>query len=269
MGPGCASNLCMSAGDCPFSSWPIEGSIWQISFLCLSFPLTQLGPNLFLSLATSCRIEEHYDTTTLKVLQNAPVFLHSICGQSSQNIVLLWAAGKNNAYCTQATPLLLWMLLSDPLVFSTGQGHPKHFSASPHHFPPSPYTQPFIPIPASSCWLCPCNCVPGSGLNTIAEMIKTEGNSTSEGYLYSWWLQQCSQQHSTIIQVSGSAWQSGSDWIGTSQVALPCRRLSFVELLLPDSGMSKELQCNKSGGSRGLAQWGLEEVVGRVRRMLR
>lgn len=63
--------------------------------------------------------------------------------------------------------------------------------------------------------------------------------------------------------------ESVSGWIGTSLVALPCRRLSFVELLLPDRGMSKELQGNKSGGSRGLAQWGLEEVVGRVRRMIR
>lgn len=48
---------------------------------------------------------------------------------------------------------------------------------------------------------------------------------------------------------------------GISLVALPCRRLSFVELLLPDRGLSKELQCNMSGGSGGSAQWGLEEVV--------
>lgn len=44
--------------------------------------------------------------------------------------------------------------------------------------------------------------------------------------------------------------KSGSGWMGTSLVALPCRRLSFVELLLPDRGLSKELQCNKSRGSQ-------------------
>lgn len=56
--------------------------------------------------------------------------------------------------------------------------------------------------------------------------------------------------------------QSGSGWTGISLVALPCRRLSFVELLLPDRGLSKGLQCSKSGRSGGCAQWGLEEVVG-------
>lgn len=136
-------------------------------------------------------------------------FLHSSCGQSSQNTVLLWTAGKNPAYCTQAASLLLWVLLSYPLVFSTGHRHPKQFSTSPH-FPPSPYAQPFIPTPALSCWLC----VPGNGLNPITEMIKAEGNSISGGYLCSWWLQQCSQQHSPLIQSPCSAWQRKWLWLG-------------------------------------------------------
>lgn len=57
--------------------WVLDGpwrAIWQFSFLSLSFPLSQLGPNLFLFLLTSCRTEEYYDTTTLKILQNAPLF---------------------------------------------------------------------------------------------------------------------------------------------------------------------------------------------------
>lgn len=181
----------------------------------------------------------------------------------AHKILLLWAAGKNNACCTQAASLLLWRLLSDSLVLSTGQKHPKNFSTSPHHFPPLLYTQPFIPISVSWCWLCPCNCVLGSRLNPIAEMTKTEGTPFLR-VLYT--SDSCSSIVSSAAPSSNyqavPGRESSSGWIGTSLVALPCRRLSFVELLLPDRGLSKELVCNKSEGSRGLAQWGLEEMVG-------
>lgn len=83
---------------------------------------------------------------------------------------------------------------------------------SPHRFPPSPYAQPFVPVPASSLRLYLCDCMPGSGLNPITEMIKAERNFISEGYFYSLWLQWYSQQHSTIVQVSGSAWQRKQLW---------------------------------------------------------
>ena len=119
-------------------------------------------------------------------------FLHSSCEQSSQNAMLLCTAGKSTACCMLAASLLARKFPSDPLAFPAGHRYPERLSASAHHFPPSPYAQPFVPIPASSSQLCLCDRVPGSGLNPITEMIKAERNFISKGYFHSWWLQQYS-----------------------------------------------------------------------------
>lgn len=164
---------------------------------------------------------------------------------------------KNSAGCTQAASLILWMLPPDALVFSTRQGHPKHF----------PTLHPILSLSFPSL-LHPAGFVPATvcqegDWTPLLKWSKLKGTPflrviyTPDG---------CSSVVSSTAPSSSyqavPGRESCSGCVRTSLVALPCRRLSFVELLLPDRGLSKELQCTKSRGSRGLAQWGLEEVVG-------
>lgn len=256
MGPHCAANLCMSS---------VLGPLRQVfgNFLSFAFPFPSLNWVLICSFNFMQNWRTLWCSNTKSVAKCSCIFCTAAVDKAHKILCYFELQGKimptvhrlHPCYC-ECSFLTPWCSLQGRGTLSISLPHLTTSLLRPIlslSFPSPLHPAGFVPVTvcreADRALLLRWSKLKGT---PFLRVIYTPDGCSS--------VVSSTAPSSTYQAVPGR--ESGSGWIGTSLVVLPCRRLSFVELLLPDRGMSKEFQCNKSGGSRGLAQWGLEEVAG-------